>query len=300
MKPLALNKHKGISCKRTVHRASPTTAAQTIRRLTIIYQRERTFTANMIFHCRYCAATFANRQLFNAHEERHRKLYPCRICHTHYPTRYALFRHAKKRGHYINKTENGALPANHHIAFKGREQLTKGPSQFGRSEPLAPPEKQRELSRRQILDIYRPRVSSTRVIDCRVPRLRTVLPPSRESRPSTSGLQQPPRKKPTTTAQPERSYSTISVTRKGGSRNTSKGKQPLKKCRREPQPGTELPAAMEPQPGTELPAAKETEPGTELPAPQDQAKDKDKSSHRHTTKYEIISDSESDLDDSDE
>lgn len=117
-----------------------------------------------MYQCTFCSAIFSSNSLLLAHEERHRRLYPCRVCKKHYPTRFSLFRHAKREGHYINQTNSGALPVNHHVPFKGKAMFTKPAGQFGVSKQQ-PPKKFRELSTRQIIDIYRPRRCDTRVID---------------------------------------------------------------------------------------------------------------------------------------
>ena len=116
-----------------------------------------------LLHCSFCSAIFATERLLRAHEARHRRVYACRVCHTHYPTRYSLFRHTKRAGHYLYPEQAAALPHTHHIAFKGRGFTTRGPSQFGRNSK--PPTVQRQMPKSAIRDLYRPRVASTKVIN---------------------------------------------------------------------------------------------------------------------------------------
>ena len=250
-----------------------------------------------MYHCRFCMAIFADQQLFNAHEERHRRLYPCRVCHQHYPTRYALFRHAKRLGHYLNKEQTGALPLAHHIAFKGQADLTRGPRQFGSSRhPLAPPSKHRELTKRQIIDIYRPRENPPRVVDCRRPTLRTVIPPRRtatppvEPQPSTSGLTS--RRAPPSSV----SYSTITVQKKipqkrpANKQNGNPKKRPAYSQKGNQKRPTHSIKGKQPQEKTSNTVArKETKP--EVLSLTDS--EEDSPSRRHTTKFDILDSSDS-------
>ena len=125
-----------------------------------------------LLRCNFCAAVFATNRLLEAHEARHRRLYSCRVCHVHYPTRYSLFRHAKRDGHYLYPEQSSALPVNHHIPFKGRGYSTKAPAQFGKNNNR-PPTVRRQMPPRVITDMYRPRVASTRIVDCRPRRCST-------------------------------------------------------------------------------------------------------------------------------
>lgn len=162
-------------------------AAQTPRQVSFYNSADQTTTNLLIinmYHCNYCRNKFSNLKLLHQHEATHKKNYPCKVCHKHYPTRFSLFRHAKSAGHYLDKSAACSTPSSHHIPFKGRAVLTKGAEQFGRIHSWQPTERPRHvMNRKQIQALYQPRVS-TRTIESPTSTLRSLQP-----EPSTSSSQ---------------------------------------------------------------------------------------------------------------
>jgi hypothetical protein len=81
-------------------------------------------------NCKYCYAVFTSEQLLEHHEARHRRQYICKICTQTFPSRFSLFRHTKKDGHYVPKDAAHKLPAKARVAFKGND--TRPPKEFGK------------------------------------------------------------------------------------------------------------------------------------------------------------------------
>lgn len=86
------------------------------------------------------------------HEDRHRKLYPCKVCGQQYPNRYALFKHAKRAGHYRN--DGKRLPPKHHVPYKGVTPLSA--LEFGSRARTPPRARGAELNQAEIRNIYNP------------------------------------------------------------------------------------------------------------------------------------------------
>ena len=276
-------------------------------------QYTRTFGSSSLstmYRCTFCAAMFANNHLLNLHEERHRRLYACRVCKLHYPTRFALFRHTKRTGHYIKKEEVAALPRNHHVPFKGRDLMTRQPGQFGRlARHQSPPRKQRELTRRQVMDLYRPRLADTRVVDCgsrRSVRLNSLSTTnssgtSTESRPAANHSSRK-------SSSGQRSYSTIDVVSKPIPRKrkaASSGGPPPKRGKAETMHKSKdvtSPSGAKKDDHSPTGAKSEADVcsptgAEESPRPRPSSADEPRPStsrRRHTTKFVVLSDSDSD------
>lgn len=153
-----------------------------------------------MYHCRFCVATFSQPRLLRDHEDRHRRVYPCLKCGRQFATRFSLYKHTKRSGHYLKDAKR--LPTNHHIPYKGARPLSA--VEFGRTtaHTLPPTQPRAEvLERPEINQIYQPRLpADERTVDCSSD-LRTRIPRKRrrdDSPGPSSRYQSPPRPPPST------------------------------------------------------------------------------------------------------
>lgn len=152
-----------------------------------------------MFHCAYCEAIFSSATLKQQHENRHFRLYRCKVCHTGYSNRYELFMHTKRERHYIPQSSGQPIPRNFHVPRKDMPGYASKPpanfrllptrTQHRRPEMGAVEYNQPPALRSILIETGKPRISKWEAS----PYQPTKEPhhPARASspRPSTSGLQ---------------------------------------------------------------------------------------------------------------